>query len=214
MLIGGPATYRGYGGVIALSDAVETKLDGMACEYWGRHERFGLFKIAGDRRYWFYMSTQGVDAKPPAHVDVLRRAAGWPAGVAEAVGATPPDGLIPFSIHAKLPPKRLGLGRIVCVGDAAHAMEPNLGQGACQALEDAAALTVIAAGSEPGAIAGKFEEQRLKCVRRIVGQAAEAGGGAHGSVFMQLAMRTMLRALPNRLVDGVSRGVQTMPDYR
>jgi 2-polyprenyl-6-methoxyphenol hydroxylase-like FAD-dependent oxidoreductase len=106
-LIGGPATYRGYGGVIALSDPVETELDGMACEYWGRHERFGLFEIADNRRYWFYMNTQGVDAKPPAQVDVLRRAAGWPAGIAEAVGATPPDRLIPFAIHAKSRPHRL-----------------------------------------------------------------------------------------------------------
>jgi 2-polyprenyl-6-methoxyphenol hydroxylase-like FAD-dependent oxidoreductase len=106
------------------------------------------------------------------------------------------------------------LGRIVCVGDAAHAMEPNLGQGACQALEDAAALAAIALDSEPDVIARKFEEQRLKRVRRIVGQAAEARGGAHGPVFMQLAMRTILRTLPGKFVDGISRGVQTMPDYR
>jgi 2-polyprenyl-6-methoxyphenol hydroxylase-like FAD-dependent oxidoreductase len=37
-------------------------------------------------------------------------------------------------------------GRVALLGDAAHPMTPNLGQGACQALEDAAVLTRLVAG--------------------------------------------------------------------
>ena len=37
-------------------------------------------------------------------------------------------------------------GRVALLGDAAHPMTPNLGQGACQALEDAAVISRLAAG--------------------------------------------------------------------
>jgi 2-polyprenyl-6-methoxyphenol hydroxylase-like FAD-dependent oxidoreductase len=43
-------------------------------------------------------------------------------------------------------------GRVALLGDAAHPMTPNLGQGACQALEDAATLTRLTARTSPGEI--------------------------------------------------------------
>ena len=64
-VVGGKISYRGYGGVIALSEPIADRLDGVACEFWGRHERFGLFEIPGDRRYWFFMQTQDVAAQVP-----------------------------------------------------------------------------------------------------------------------------------------------------
>jgi 2-polyprenyl-6-methoxyphenol hydroxylase-like FAD-dependent oxidoreductase len=207
------AQYRGYGGVVALSGTVAGTLDGAAREYWGRHARFGLFELAGHRRYWFYMRTQPKGAVPPRHDEVMAAAVDWPVGIAEAVAATPADGLIPVEISARPAPRTLGRGRVLCVGDAAHAMEPNLGQGACQALEDAAALHVLARRCGPADMLAAFETLRLRRVRAIVNKAAEARIGAHGPVPLQTAMRLLLRALPGPLVDAIGRSVQTMPDY-
>jgi 2-polyprenyl-6-methoxyphenol hydroxylase-like FAD-dependent oxidoreductase len=43
-------------------------------------------------------------------------------------------------ISDRAPSARWGEGRVTLLGDAAHPMTPNVGQGACQAIEDALAL--------------------------------------------------------------------------
>jgi 2-polyprenyl-6-methoxyphenol hydroxylase-like FAD-dependent oxidoreductase len=205
-------SYRGYGGVVALSDPVEDGgLDGLAAEYWGWRERFGVFELPGDRRYWFYMRDQAVDAVPPTHAAIRARSAGWTPSIGRAITTTPPDRLIPFSIHARPAPRTLGEGRIIRVGDAAHAMEPNLGQGACQAIEDAVALEIVARAQSPDRMLTEFEALRLKRVAGIVRRAAEGKHGAHGALAAQWAMRNTLRLIPDRISDGLARSIQTLP---
>lgn len=208
---GAPATHRGYGGVLALSDAIDAPLQGVAAEYWGDGERFGLFELPAGRRYWFYMRDGAADSPLPAYDDVARRSARFPPAIAEAVAATPSERLIPFAIHAKPPPKHLAGGRIVHVGDAAHAMEPNLGQGACQALEDAAILSMIASRTPPARVASTFERVRRTRVRWIVRRAAEGRIGAHGSGISRALSRSLLRLAPSRVHAAVIRAAHTMP---
>ena len=106
-----------------------------------------------NRGYWFNMRDQSVDAAPPSHDLISARVAGWAAALRHAVAATPASRLIPFSIHARSGPQRLGEGRLIRVGDAAHAMEPNLGQGAWTPTRSArliAACSARRAGVAPG----------------------------------------------------------------
>jgi 2-polyprenyl-6-methoxyphenol hydroxylase-like FAD-dependent oxidoreductase len=211
-VIGNPPRPCGYGGVLALSDPVHgPTLDGLAAEYWGEGDRFGVFEIGGGRRYWFYMHRQPA---PAADRDALLALAdGWPASVAAAIRATPAERLIPVSIAARSVPRRLGAGSIVCVGDAAHAMEPNLGQGACQALEDAVALGRLAERVPPQEIAARLTRARRSRVAFMMRRAAEGGWAAHGGPATRAFWRTLFRLTPSalnaRLVDGLYR----MPNY-
>lgn len=208
------SAYAGYGGIVALSDPVDGPgLDGLAAEYWGQHERFGVFELQDRQRYWFYMQSrpQGVDA--PDHAMLMARAGHFPDPVAATVAATAPSRLIPFAIHARPAPEMLGCGRIIAVGDAAHAMEPNLGQGACQALEDAVALGAVARRVPPDQVLDAFERLRLERTRFIVRRAAEGRLGAHGSRLVQAAIRAMLRAGPDIITTRMMQAAHNMPDY-
>ena len=209
-VIGNPPRPRGYGGVLALSDPADgPPLDGLAAEYWGDGERFGVFDLGAGRRYWFYTAREPA---PPLDRDaLLTRAAGWPGAVAAAIRATPPDRLIPVSIAARPVPRRFGAGRIVCVGDAAHAMEPNLGQGACQALEDAVALGRLAGQVAPDQIAARLTQVRRSRVAFMMRRAAEGGQAAHGSPVARATWRTLFRLTPPALNARLVAGLYRMP---
>jgi 2-polyprenyl-6-methoxyphenol hydroxylase-like FAD-dependent oxidoreductase len=65
---------------------------------------------------------------------------------------------------------------VALLGDAAHAMTPNLGQGGAQAIEDAAVLAHLLArdGDVPAALRA-YEAARRPRVRAVVRQARRLG---------------------------------------
>jgi 2-polyprenyl-6-methoxyphenol hydroxylase-like FAD-dependent oxidoreductase len=77
------------------------------------------------------------------------------------------------------------VGRIALLGDAAHAMTPDLGQGACQAFEDAVALGAVLTGATPadapGALA-RYDALRRPRTSALQRQAARTNRllGLHG----------------------------------
>ena len=187
---------------------------GITAEYQADGERFGVFDIGGGRLYWFYMHDMPAgDVGNLARDQLAARAADWPAPVRAAIAATPPDRLLPFAIHARPAPRRLGQGRILCVGDAAHAMEPNLGQGACQTLEDAVALGAVASSYAPEAILPAYEKLRLRRIRDFVRQSSDGHHSAHGDRLKQRIVRAALRATPAAIERLVLARMHTMPPY-
>lgn len=207
-LAGNAPTQCGYGGVLALSDAVGgPPLDGLAAEYWGAGERFGVFDLGEGRRYWFFMQRE--PALVPDRNALLRRAEGWPAAVAAAIAATPAARLIPVSIAARGLPRRLAHGHVIGVGDAVHAMEPNLGQGACMALEDAVVLGALAARLPPEQVAAAYDRVRRGRIVGMMRRAREGGLAVHGPSAVQRLARGALRLVPaavhRRMIDGFYR---------
>jgi 2-polyprenyl-6-methoxyphenol hydroxylase-like FAD-dependent oxidoreductase len=85
------------------------------------------------------------------------------------LAATDPAEVLRNDLYDRATARRWASGPVVLVGDAAHPMRPHLGQGGCQALEDAAVLGAFVDLSPdlPRAFAG-FEAFRRRRVSIIV----------------------------------------------
>eukprot|EP00980_Cylindrotheca_fusiformis_P015845 scaffold4637_cov128-Cylindrotheca_fusiformis.AAC.16 len=68
---------------------------------------------------------------------------GWSEEIMTVLDATPPDTVEQRDLYDRSPEffRSWAKGNVVLLGDAVHAMMPNLGQGGCQAIEDAFVLT-------------------------------------------------------------------------
>lgn len=111
-------------------------------EFWGPHGRFGHVPMTEQRVLWF--ATQNAPAgQSAAHGEkqgVWRTFGSWHSSIASVIEATEDQDIIRTDIYDRTPIKRWLDGRTVLLGDSAHAMTPVLGQGACQAIEDAVVL--------------------------------------------------------------------------
>ncbi|URW76659.1 FAD-dependent monooxygenase [Sphingomonas donggukensis] len=209
-LIGNTPRYRGYGGVLGIS-RTRAAPTFEAREYWGARERFGVFDLEAGGQYWFWMRDRSVDADPVGIDEVRTAAEAWPADVTAAVAATTDAELIPFAVHARAAPRQLGRGRILCVGDAAHAMEPNLGQGGCQGIEDAAAIGTLAQTLAADEMLPAFEAMRLRRIRAMVRRSGEGRLGGHASWPVRGVWRALMRAMPATITAGVISEMHRLP---
>jgi 2-polyprenyl-6-methoxyphenol hydroxylase-like FAD-dependent oxidoreductase len=111
-------------------------------ESWGPGQRFGQVPMAHGEVYWFATQNApaGARASDGEKAEVLRLFSHWHQPIASLVERTDRSAVLRNDIYDRPPARTWSRGRVTMVGDAAHPMTPNLGQGACQALEDAVVL--------------------------------------------------------------------------
>ncbi|TDC76150.1 FAD-dependent monooxygenase [Actinomadura sp. 7K507] len=152
-----------YTGLTAWRGVVDDPVPGVTPgEAWGRGQVFGMTPLAGGRTYFYATARapQGARAAgDAAERDGLRRLfAGWHDPIPALLDAVPPSALLRNDVHdLPAPLKAFHRGNVALLGDAAHPMTPNLGQGACQAIEDAVVLAheVTAGGGPPAYTAAR-----------------------------------------------------------
>lgn len=149
---------------------------GQMSESWGRGARFGLVAIDADRLYWFATANAAAGGRDASKNELLRRFADWHDPIRAVIEATPDDAILRTDIADRDPIRKWGDGRITLLGDAAHPMTPNLGQGGGQAIEDAAVLELCLVASTDVATAFRdYENRRLERTARVVREARRFG---------------------------------------
>jgi 2-polyprenyl-6-methoxyphenol hydroxylase-like FAD-dependent oxidoreductase len=112
-------------------------------ETWGTKGRFGIAPLAGDKVYWFAcINALQNDTRMRSFkvADLQHEFGSYHKDVQTLLAQTPEDALIWGDIIDIRPLQHFAFGNILLIGDAAHATTPNMGQGACQGIEDAIVL--------------------------------------------------------------------------
>ncbi len=193
-----------YAGFTAWRGITDEPVDveGHSAETWGAGAEFGVVPLADRRVYWFGTANlpQGTTFGDE-RAEVLRRFGHWHHPVTTVVRATTPSAVLHHDIHhLPRPLPRFSRGAVALLGDAAHAMTPNLGQGGCLALEDAVVLAgCLATDTDVARALVRYDEQRRPRAERLVAMAAQLGRIIQLENRAAVALRNLLvRVTPER----------------
>ena len=177
--------YAGYTAWRAVVKPKEELLPwGAGFESWGRGARFGCAHIGDGRVYWFATANAPEGEKDGplgglagAKAKLLHLFSRWHRPVADLVEAAEEGAILRTDIYDREPlGERWGEGKVTLLGDAAHPMTPNLGQGACQAIEDAVVLArCLGEGGATAESLRRYERLRSARVAMLVRRSRRIG---------------------------------------
>ncbi len=199
--------YTGYVGWRGIVDHVPAgREEGRVTESWGRGRRFGIAPVGGGRTYWYATaSIPESRCREKVPLEQLKHDfGGWHDPVAEILAAMPKKTLLQHPIADRRPHWTWQReGKAVLIGDAAHPLTPNLGQGAAMALEDAWELAAL--WDRPDAMACFQKKRRLR-VMTLWAISRHLGKLIQWENPILCGMRDLhMRATPDRLTTAAMR---------
>ncbi|HEY2936253.1 MAG TPA: FAD-dependent monooxygenase, partial [Gaiellaceae bacterium] len=178
-------------------------------EVWGVGGGFG--PAGADRVYWYCFEAvpDGAPAPHRPRDEFLRRYGAWFDPIPALIESTDPDAIEPTFTYDRRPRRSWGRGRVTLLGDAAHPMKPNIGQGAAQALEDAVVLASCVAGSgDPEEALRAYERRRVGRANAVVRASRRVGRVAEVRSPLGARVRdAFIKALPDRLAIAPQRRI-------
>ena len=136
------ADYVNWNGLVPASPDLAD--DDVWVLYVGEHKRASMMPV-GDRRFYFFFGApmaKGTVVDPEhRQAELAKIFQGWPPSVQRLIERLDPLQTNRLEIHDVDPLERLVHGRVALLGDSGHATTPTLGQGGCQAMEDAEVLS-------------------------------------------------------------------------
>ncbi|KVI02687.1 hypothetical protein Ccrd_019024 [Cynara cardunculus var. scolymus] len=104
----------------------------------GHKQYFVSSDVGGGKMQWYAFHNEPAGKKER----LLEIFGGWCDNVVDLLLATDEDAILRRDIYDRTPKFTWGRGRVTLLGDSVHAMQPNLGQGGCMAIEDSYQLAL------------------------------------------------------------------------
>jgi 2-polyprenyl-6-methoxyphenol hydroxylase-like FAD-dependent oxidoreductase len=181
-------------------------LPGANSETWGVGKRFGILNTGPGKFTWYAavnVAPDHLDAPGGRKRELQEAFIGWHEPVADLIAATNDDEIMKNGAYDLAPLRRWGEARVTLLGDAAHPCTPNLGQGGCMALEDAAVLAkCFDQETSPEVALRRYETLRRQRTRHIQQRSRLMGEIAQWENLIFVAGRRVVTGLlPARLFE-------------
>lgn len=172
-----------------------SKYEHEAFEAWGKGKRFGFVKISDKKVYWFTVINEAL-MKNNSNLSELFKE--FHPEILKIISETPQDQIIFSDILDLQPIQQWQKGKVCLIGDAAHATTPNMGQGACQAVEDAYVIgKLFGQGKSAEEVFAQYEKLRMAKAHYIVNTSWRIGKVAHFENSLAIWLRNLLvRSVP------------------
>ncbi len=167
-------------------------------ECWGNQIRFGFSEIAPGKVYWFGVAKNNGETSKLQLQDLPKFLKEFDPLISEIIKNT-------TSIHtgtlSDLKRLEKWSNNTTCLlGDAAHATTPNMGQGACQGIEDAYYIAELLSKNQAQLAFEQFEKLRRKKVDYVVNNSWRFGKMAHSKMGQSL-MIMLMKTTPQSVLD-------------
>jgi 2-polyprenyl-6-methoxyphenol hydroxylase-like FAD-dependent oxidoreductase len=178
--------------------------DIRSSETWGPGQVFGIMPLVDGLVYCYATAPVArADQSGGSRAELIRLFGGWHDPIPRLLAASEEDKILRhdiFSLASPLP--AFHAGRVALLGDAAHAMTPNMGQGACQAIEDAVVLAHVSSAGRTDL--GAYTAARLARTTKIMRRSGTICRLTRWSNPLAVRARETLMALAGRLSDDVT----------
>lgn len=191
-------------GAVAFRGVVPGRVE-AACETWGDGRVFGVTPQEAGMTNWFASVREDVLAERPSYRNVAELLTAlfgdWHPIVREVVTRLDPADIDQRVLYEMPPVGSLSRDHRVILGDAAHAMAPNAGRGACEAIVDAVTLaeSLSTAGSSTEGLQ-EFDRRRRRTGQRMV---------RASRVLSRISLARRLPAVRYRAMNVLSRFAST-----
>lgn len=179
-------------------------------EVWGLKGRFGISPLTQNRIYWYACLNSNLrDGVPEFQLENLKkRFQDYFPFVGELLDLSRNEDIISTPIVDIAPIDFYHFRRVLILGDAAHATTPNMGQGACMAIEDVAVLKEELSQNDWEISCRNFEKRRLKRTHYIIKNSELAGKIAQlENPFLGEIRNFIFRKLPSSIVQAPLKGL-------
>ncbi|KAE9596671.1 hypothetical protein Lal_00007834 [Lupinus albus] len=134
------ATYSGFTCYTGIADFVPVDIESVGYRVFLGHKQYFVSSDVGAGKIQWYAFHQepagGIDKPNGKKERLLKIFEGWCENVIDLLHATDEQEVLRRDIYDRTPTMTWGKGSVTLLGDSIHAMQPNMGQGGCMAIED------------------------------------------------------------------------------